>query len=450
MSVTFRCPGCQQQYKVFESMAGMTTPCKKCGLAMVIPAPASAPAPQPSPLNLTDLLEDAAVASGEQPSAPANFTLPPLAPAARRMPRSQVHIEWRRLLGRVLLSPLGIAFVTALVGLVVYLVLPASPAARDWAMLCALIGLGMAAVGYIWLLCVFFPRASQNEVFVLIVLPICSVVFNIVANLNLAAIVGALGPNLTLTIIYVYGLGNLLIVLYGFVWIGMNFRWAARSACVWWLGIIMLVGASLGVRSLEPFRRDRVAAATAPPAENVPQIWADAPREAPPLAPQPVPRPVELPPPAAPPVNGFDVHPVPGPAQPGVAPNPASKRARGNPARRPEMPVPPVGFDFGPMAQNRFKSGARPGAPGFAPGAPFGAPTARPGGLTAPSVRSGRATKVLGGSGGMPFEAARAGSNVLGFEFRMGSWAGQPALAQFQPVYDRRARGPQQVVAKDG
>jgi hypothetical protein len=74
MNVTFRCPGCQQQYKVSEGMAGMTTPCKKCGLAMVIPGPAAPPPPQASPLDLTDLLEDAAAAA----------SMPPLpAPAAR-------------------------------------------------------------------------------------------------------------------------------------------------------------------------------------------------------------------------------------------------------------------------------------------------------------------------------------------------------------------------------
>ena len=78
MNVKFQCPGCKQTYSAPDSMAGMTKPCKKCGMAMVVPSPASAspprvsppPLPQAGPRDLTDLLDDVAASPSPLPPAP--------------------------------------------------------------------------------------------------------------------------------------------------------------------------------------------------------------------------------------------------------------------------------------------------------------------------------------------------------------------------------------------
>ena len=81
MSVTFYCPGCKQRYSASERMAGMTSPCKKCGMPLVVPSPAAAPTPlaQAGPPGLSDLLEEAAASQASLPPAPAQGAAP-LAP----------------------------------------------------------------------------------------------------------------------------------------------------------------------------------------------------------------------------------------------------------------------------------------------------------------------------------------------------------------------------------
>lgn len=68
---------------------------------------------------------------------------------------------------------------------------------------------------------------------------------------------------------------------------------------------------------------------------------------------------------------------------------------------------------------------------------------------------------MVGGSGGGPFETAGSGEPVLGFDYRMGTWAGQQAIGDLRPLFARApqgakppfARGPQgaqQVMAREG
>jgi pimeloyl-ACP methyl ester carboxylesterase len=153
-----------------------------------------------------------------------------------------------------------------------------------------------------------------------------------------------------------------------------------------------------------------------------------------------------------------------------VRTNPPGARLAQGPAERIEIPGPTVGPGpgrlvpdrFGPRVQPRQPGsgpGVGPGRPGFGPGVRPGGPAFGPRGL--PAASQGRKTDLLGGPGGGPFETAGGGQPVLGFDYRLGSWAGQQALADFRPIYARGpqraqppfARGPlaaQQVMARDG
>jgi len=65
----------------------------------------------------------------------------------------------------------------------------------------------------------------------------------------------------------------------------------------------------------------------------------------------------------------------------------------------------------------------------------------------------GNPTELVGGSGGAPFHRASPDLRpMLGVRFALGSWARQPALQLFEPLFDRRtAPGPgQSIMARDG
>jgi hypothetical protein len=61
-------------------------------------------------------------------------------------------------------------------------------------------------------------------------------------------------------------------------------------------------------------------------------------------------------------------------------------------------------------------------------------------------------SKLVGGTGGSAFESAKAGTAVVGFNYRFGSWDNNPAIAGITPLYGPAATPPneQQIVAKDG
>lgn len=78
--------------------------------------------------------------------------------------------------------------------------------------------------------------------------------------------------------------------------------------------------------------------------------------------------------------------------------------------------------------------------------APFQPAVAQPVAAPAP-VRS----ELIGGTGGGPFESARSGEAVLGFNYRFGEWANQPSISAIAAVYGAEPIPPghQQVLAKD-
>jgi hypothetical protein len=67
-------------------------------------------------------------------------------------------------------------------------------------------------------------------------------------------------------------------------------------------------------------------------------------------------------------------------------------------------------------------------------------------------VGSIRQTEVVGGSGGFGFQVKDPQSRpVIGFRYAMGSWAGQEALRELMPIYDREAASAgDAVMAREG
>ncbi len=119
--------------------------------------------------------------------------------------------------------------------------------------------------------------------------------------------------------------------------------------------------------------------------------------------------------------------PVPGPAVPG-APMLRPDAGRGS-AVGLAHPVPGTGTgDTGPRVD------PRPPLPGAV------AAAGQPGD-----------SELVGGPGGFPFRlAAGAAKPVLGFRYGLGSWAGQPALSLFEPLYGPQPASQNVVMARDG
>ena len=149
--------------------------------------------------------------------------------------------------------------------------------------------------------------------------------------------------------------------------------------------------------------------------------------------------------------------PAPGvPPFPGQFGNPGVNPAQGFDVAR-GVPGPAIGVGPGGMGPERFGPGLGPGPRGFDPPR-LAVPRPVQPALAPPAVpmaRSGRATELAGGSGGAAFESAGSGDPVLGFDYRTGSWAGQQALAELRPVFNRGAQGApgmltQQVLAREG
>jgi len=80
------------------------------------------------------------------------------------------------------------------------------------------------------------------------------------------------------------------------------------------------------------------------------------------------------------------------------------------------------------------------------------APSAEPVYIPPPD-QPGTPTELAGGPEGWQFQVLdRNRRTVVGFRFQMGSWAGQPAVAQFDPLYDRGAPAGRSevVIGRDG
>jgi len=104
---------------------------------------------------------------------------------------------------------------------------------------------------------------------------------------------------------------------------------------------------------------------------------------------------------------------------------------------------------FGPRmpGRNPRGMGSRPGLP---PGI-FGGPAMPGEAEPQPALPRGTGTKIIGGTGGMPYQAVGSGGPVLGFRYAMGSWAGEAALAELEPLYAAASDpAPQQVIARQG
>ena len=69
-----------------------------------------------------------------------------------------------------------------------------------------------------------------------------------------------------------------------------------------------------------------------------------------------------------------------------------------------------------------------------------------------PPSKPGDTSELVGGPGGGPFRnVSPTGESVIGFRHSLGSWAGESALRQLDPLYSRDARGVGEAIwAREG
>ncbi len=133
--------------------------------------------------------------------------------------------------------------------------------------------------------------------------------------------------------------------------------------------------------------------------------------------------------------------------------------AQAPPSAVPNLPLtPPVGirprFPRGGVPQTGVPFGGLEAAPGSAASTPAHSPATTPTPPAANTVSSvsGKDTPLAGGKGGVPFRTGDAsGRIVVGFRYAVGSWAGQPALRTFEPLYEQSSSPRDgEVVAREG
>ncbi|QDT43654.1 hypothetical protein Pan241w_37560 [Gimesia alba] len=144
-----------------------------------------------------------------------------------------------------------------------------------------------------------------------------------------------------------------------------------------------------------------------------------------------------------------------------VAPNPIAQD--NEPTKKKKTPVPPAG------KPNSTPPNIMPNPTGLAPRGfpnqfpnrpgtrtpPPGTPAARPNTPAAPpqpASNKGNDSKLIGNpQGGFPFRTVNGeGKTLLGFQYAMGSWAGEPAVRSLTPIYDRVPGSDSVIVAKEG
>jgi hypothetical protein len=122
--------------------------------------------------------------------------------------------------------------------------------------------------------------------------------------------------------------------------------------------------------------------------------------------------------------------------------------------RVPSPPRPPGGMAEWEAAPGpRRAMGSAPPVPWSPEGFEYAGPARGPSDSATQAALGTGATALVGGSGGGPFRmASETGTAVVGFRWRMGSWAGQAALGNFEPLFDRGAPpgNDQVVLAREG
>jgi hypothetical protein len=137
---------------------------------------------------------------------------------------------------------------------------------------------------------------------------------------------------------------------------------------------------------------------------------------------------------------------------PGVGLPPSFGARRGGPRAGDNSPVtnPPESNAEAPNLDATNQSAPSQNAKKFFPAPPgkTGPPIYNP-----PPWLKGQPTALLGGPEGFQFETVNLNRKaVIGFRYRMGRWANQPAVAQLEPLYDAQqfAAVKDKVVAREG
>lgn len=130
-----------------------------------------------------------------------------------------------------------------------------------------------------------------------------------------------------------------------------------------------------------------------------------------------------------------------------VSAPPAGTPNTGLPNIMPNRPgVPPDGFP------NRLAN--RPGGHSSQPSTPTSKPNTPSPSTKAPPASKGNDSRLIGNpEGGFPFRMVNPqGETLLGFKYSMGSWAGEPAIRDMTPLYDRSSSPDRSIsiVAKEG
>lgn len=156
-------------------------------------------------------------------------------------------------------------------------------------------------------------------------------------------------------------------------------------------------------------------------------------------------------------------NPVPGNPNP-VAPNPIAQdneptgkdNASAPPAGTPNTGLPNIMPNRPGVPPNRFPNrfANRPGGPPSQPGTPTAKPNPPIPSTKAPPASNGNDSQLIGNpEGGFPFRMVNPqGETLLGFKYSMGSWAGEPAIRDLRPLYDRSPAPDRNtaIVAKEG
>ncbi len=130
-------------------------------------------------------------------------------------------------------------------------------------------------------------------------------------------------------------------------------------------------------------------------------------------------------------------------------PNPPRPGFMRNPPVMPSNQVPNQSRE---QLRNRIPNG--PGAPRSQPDLPTAKPNPPKPSTQEPPASNGNDSKLIGNpEGGFPFRMVnRQGETLLGFKYSIGNWAGEPAVRNLTPLYDRSPSSGRvtAIVAKDG